>query len=534
MLSTSVSRPFSVLWEGKYTYLVSDRGFLAAMIKRNVSIGELSNEEKIEFEQTVGKMELVFKNALGFGDFVRWMPLGSERAASYLFPAAGVSDGKSVDLEYKARLMFYTLNDKKTCLLPLNDETVNAVAAAAKEVLPFEQAPVAFEEVSYPLIKMHEAFQLIQNKLKAQGHPCDVEFKETEGRKASLTDVCGAFCKKDVLERQHIAQTPFNRVLSHPLPYVEQHMMVVPHRHISKISENSNEEILDKYRLFTRIDFVVRNRFACPQAAVITRVGPGSGQTQSHLHDHVVGYYSTAIHPWTVNWLHEVAGLPSSSSLNDGQLAAIRDLWEPFFKSIKAVAFDLGGVVLEQKNEERSFFTEEFNLQGDQLEQLLEEFKRLTNGEMAEEKFWTEAAKKLNLTLKEGFQERWEACYIASNPIETKTLDLINRLKDQGVKTPLLSNTVESHARINEERGVLQHFSPLILSNVIKASKPSADAYNVLIEKTGIDPAEMVFIDDLPENVDGANKAGIHGLLFKNPEQAEREIHKLLVSSTNL
>jgi FMN phosphatase YigB (HAD superfamily) len=34
----------------------------------------------------------------------------------------------------------------------------------------------------------------------------------------------------------------------------------------------------------------------------------------------------------------------------------------------------------------------------------------------------------------------------------------------------------------------------------------------------------VVFLDDRPENVHGANEAGIHGLLFESADQAASEL----------
>ena len=49
-------------------------------------------------------------------------------------------------------------------------------------------------------------------------------------------------------------------------------------------------------------------------------------------------------------------------------------------------------------------------------------------------------------------------------------------------------------------------------------------------EKFGIDPFQAVFIDDLTENVEGAVRAGITGIVFRNHNQLVQELQRLGVN----
>ena len=40
----------------------------------------------------------------------------------------------------------------------------------------------------------------------------------------------------------------------------------------------------------------------------------------------------------------------------------------------------------------------------------------------------------------------------------------------------------------------------------------------------GVDPSEVVMVDDRPDNVAGAERAGMTGVLFTTPDQVQRAV----------
>ena len=49
----------------------------------------------------------------------------------------------------------------------------------------------------------------------------------------------------------------------------------------------------------------------------------------------------------------------------------------------------------------------------------------------------------------------------------------------------------------------------------------------VLLDRYCLKAEECVFMDDTPENVEGARRAGIHAFHFESQEQAKAELEKL-------
>lgn len=96
---------------------------------------------------------------------------------------------------------------------------------------------------------------------------------------------------------------------------------------------------------------------------------------------------------------------------------------------------------------------------------------------------------------------------------------LVRDLKAAGYRLVLLSNTSDLHIDFIRSRyAILEPFDELVLSYEQKLSKPDAAIYRVAVERAGCEASECVFVDDRPENVAGAEAAGIVSHRFTNRE----------------
>jgi glucose-1-phosphatase len=91
--------------------------------------------------------------------------------------------------------------------------------------------------------------------------------------------------------------------------------------------------------------------------------------------------------------------------------------------------------------------------------------------------------------------------------------------------TWLASNTSEAHYQwIIKKFPRVLFYRDAALSFEFGVMKPSEIYYSLLIEEFGIDPARSVFIDDIQENVDGAIRAGMKGIVFRGRGQLVAEL----------
>jgi FMN phosphatase YigB (HAD superfamily) len=91
----------------------------------------------------------------------------------------------------------------------------------------------------------------------------------------------------------------------------------------------------------------------------------------------------------------------------------------------------------------------------------------------------------------------------------------------------IVSNTNRLHFEmLKNTYPIFQYFFGFVLSYEVKAMKPDPAFYAAALGMAGCLPRECVFIDDLPENVAGAERAGLHGIVFESFPQLSEEFRR--------
>jgi HAD superfamily hydrolase (TIGR01509 family) len=110
-----------------------------------------------------------------------------------------------------------------------------------------------------------------------------------------------------------------------------------------------------------------------------------------------------------------------------------------------------------------------------------------------------------------------------------EVLDLVARVRQAGLKTAALSNTIAPHVAYMLGRDLFRDFDVRVFSNEVGASKPDPAIYLHTLSRLGLEdrPAAAFFVDDRQENVDAALRFGIHGLLFRDATELERDLAAL-------
>ena len=109
------------------------------------------------------------------------------------------------------------------------------------------------------------------------------------------------------------------------------------------------------------------------------------------------------------------------------------------------------------------------------------------------------------------------------------TMSWMKGLKERGYRLYVLSNYGEYLFLKSKDRlDFMPYMDGAVISYQIQMIKPDQEIYEYILNKYGLLPEESVFIDDRPENVEGAKLIGMNGILFENFEQADRELQKML------
>jgi epoxide hydrolase-like predicted phosphatase len=203
--------------------------------------------------------------------------------------------------------------------------------------------------------------------------------------------------------------------------------------------------------------------------------------------------------------------------------------------TIKAIVFDLGGVLVEL--DISKFFREiyaPFPLARPKTPFMLKFFKHSDEyhmGEMDEESFYHLSCDILQIDKNQIPQEKFfKAFNKIISGLNKKMVQLLKNLYQSKLyKLICLSNVNESHwthlNTINCE--FLDYFDEIILSYIVHLIKPQRKIFELTIEKAKCEPENIAYIDDGIKNVKAAEELGIISLLFKNYSTLVRDFKKL-------
>jgi putative hydrolase of the HAD superfamily len=104
--------------------------------------------------------------------------------------------------------------------------------------------------------------------------------------------------------------------------------------------------------------------------------------------------------------------------------------------------------------------------------------------------------------------------------LDDSMVTLIEDLATAGYPLALLSNAPAEVADVVADLPVARAFEHCAFSCYLGAAKPEPACYQAVLGLLGAQPADVIFLDDRPENVAAAVALGIRGVHFSTPERA--------------
>lgn len=92
--------------------------------------------------------------------------------------------------------------------------------------------------------------------------------------------------------------------------------------------------------------------------------------------------------------------------------------------------------------------------------------------------------------------------------INDGVLELVKELENKKINLSIISNTNDLHWSFLEKNLPINSFNEIILSHVYKIEKPNKKIYQILENKTGFKNKEIIFFDDINENILTASNLG--------------------------
>ncbi len=100
-------------------------------------------------------------------------------------------------------------------------------------------------------------------------------------------------------------------------------------------------------------------------------------------------------------------------------------------------------------------------------------------------------------------------------------------MKQNGYKLYVLSNADDSFHSYFPEKYDVALFDGIIVSSDIRMIKPDRCIYEYFLREHGLAADECLFIDDRPENIEGAGEVGIRGHVFTGDFETVRQAFDL-------
>lgn len=197
--------------------------------------------------------------------------------------------------------------------------------------------------------------------------------------------------------------------------------------------------------------------------------------------------------------------------------------------TIRAVFFDLGGVILRTEFESpRQHLAESLNIEYQDLVRLVfeSETSRLAFlGELTADEHWAAVVKRLRRPPSELRLIHNE--FFAGDVLDRDLLSFIRSLKPV-LKTGLISNAWDDLRPFLEREKLTDAFDAVVISAEVGRAKPDQEIYRLALKQVQVLPHEAVFVDDFPINIEGSEKVGMRGILFKETQKTITQLKALL------
>lgn len=206
-------------------------------------------------------------------------------------------------------------------------------------------------------------------------------------------------------------------------------------------------------------------------------------------------------------------------------------------EKIKKIAFDFGGVIIRQNQQQA---VERFKQIGllDAEERLGAYTQQGIFGELEEGKITAEDFR-WQLSLLIGRAVTIEDCSYAwrgyCDGLPQRNLEALQRLRREGYGLSILSNTnpfmmgwALSKDFDGNGNSLADYVDALYLSYQMKVMKPSAEIFHRVLEAESVRPEELLFVDDSSHNISAAQELGIATFQPVNGEDWTEELFQLL------
>jgi epoxide hydrolase-like predicted phosphatase len=149
-----------------------------------------------------------------------------------------------------------------------------------------------------------------------------------------------------------------------------------------------------------------------------------------------------------------------------------------------------------------------------------------TVGALSAARVWEEMAARLSLSA--GDMQALRRDFFAGERVNEEFIAFLQGLRP-AYRTAALSNAWSGTlAAMRTHYGLDRLVDLMIFSDEEGMAKPDARLYHLAAARLGVPPDEVIFVDDVPRNIEAARAVGMLAVHFRNTAQAVAEIERYL------
>ena len=192
---------------------------------------------------------------------------------------------------------------------------------------------------------------------------------------------------------------------------------------------------------------------------------------------------------------------------------------------VKAIVFDMGGVVLIHKVEFLyNCLAEKLGVFPAELNAFRKEhYREMLSGEINAKKFGELVNKEFGINA--DVDAEWRKLYHKIMPPDEGMLELVKKLK-KNYQVGMISDTMDVHYEINKERGLFDLFDAYVVSCKEGMVKPEKRFYDLILSKLEVKAEDSILIDDREKFMEPTTKMGFDVIHFTSQKKLEEDLKK--------
>ncbi len=199
--------------------------------------------------------------------------------------------------------------------------------------------------------------------------------------------------------------------------------------------------------------------------------------------------------------------------------------------SVEAVIFDLDGTLTDTEKYYQKAWPEALEHFGWKADPAMALELRSLGRPFAQEKFKEWFGEDFNYDEVRSYRKELIRKMIADQgiPLKPGAVEILTWLRENGYTVALATaNDLQRTEVLLKTVGLYDHFDRLICADMVKHGKPAPDIYAYACETLGISPEKAFAVEDSPNGVTSAYRAGCNVIMVPDLTEPDEELMKML------